>query len=106
MVGYNLVMGHDIRRSDDRSRYELVIDGTVVSFADFHDDGRVVTFPHTVTSPQHRGQGYAAMVVRAALDDMLAAGRTVAPRCWFVADFIDENPEYQGLLGGGGPGAP
>jgi uncharacterized protein len=91
-------MGSDIRRHDDRDRYELVLDGTVVSYADFHDDGDKVTFPHTVTVPRYQGRGFAATVVRAALDDMRAADRTVVPTCWFVAQFIDENPEYRVLL--------
>jgi uncharacterized protein len=93
-------MGSEIRRHDDRARYELVLDGTVVSYADFHDDGDRVTFPHTVTLPQYQGRGFAAKVVRAALDDMRADDKTVVPLCWFVAQFIDENAEYRDLLDG------
>jgi uncharacterized protein len=36
--------------------------------------------------------------VRHALDDVRAAGRTVIPTCWYVAQFIDEHPEYEDLL--------
>ncbi|CAN5564484.1 GNAT family N-acetyltransferase [soil metagenome] len=91
-------MEPEIRRHDALDRYELLLDGTVVSYVDFHDDGDRVTFPHTVTSPQYQGRGFAATVVRAALDDMRAADKAVVPRCWFVAQFIDENPEYRDLL--------
>jgi predicted GNAT family acetyltransferase len=88
----------EIRRRDDVARYEMVIDGTVVSYADYHDDGERVVLPHTVTLPPYRDRGYAAQVVRRALDDARAEGRTVVPLCWFVAEFIDEHPEYRDLV--------
>ncbi|MCB0994564.1 MAG: N-acetyltransferase [Acidimicrobiales bacterium] len=83
----------------DAGRWELVVDGEVVSYADYHYDGTRVVFPHTVTAPHHRGKGYAAVVVEAALDDILATGgRTVVPSCWFVADLIAATPRFQPLL--------
>jgi predicted GNAT family acetyltransferase len=36
--------------------------------------------------------------VRFALDHERAAGHRVVPRCWFVAEFIDEYPEYADLV--------
>ena len=91
-------MTEEIRRTDPHSRYELVIDGRTVSYAEFFEvDGRVV-FPHTVTLPEHRGNGYAERVVRFALDDVRAAGKTVVPQCWFVHQFIESNPDYRTLL--------
>jgi predicted GNAT family acetyltransferase len=32
------------------------------------------------------------------LDDVRARGHTVVPRCWFVAEFIEQNPSYADLL--------
>jgi len=90
---------HDeIRRNEAASRYELVLDGRVVSFAEFRDHGSRVVFPHTVTVPEFQGNGYAARVVRRALDDARANAKTVVARCWFVAQFIRDNPDYQDLL--------
>ncbi|MGY6502014.1 MAG: GNAT family N-acetyltransferase [Acidimicrobiales bacterium] len=91
-------MAHDVRRDDERGRYELVVDDQVVSYADFRDTGESVVFPHTVTLPEHRGNGYADILVAAALDDVRAQGRTVVPTCWFVADFIASRPDYADLL--------
>jgi hypothetical protein len=31
------------------------------------------------------------------MDDMRAAGRKVVPTCWFVAEFLDRNPDYADL---------
>lgn len=86
-----------VRRDDERSRYELLIDGSVVGFADFHLDGDLVVMPHTVVDPARRGQGLASVLVRAALDDVREQGRSVVPACWYVAQFLDEHPEYADL---------
>ncbi|MBI5087613.1 MAG: N-acetyltransferase [Actinobacteria bacterium] len=82
----------------DRSRYEAIVDGETVAFADYSIEGSVVVLPHTVTTPVRRGQGYAGRVVRFALDDIRASGRRVVPSCWYVARFIDEHPEYTDLV--------
>jgi len=88
----------DLRDNQDRSRYELSIDGRVVSVADYVVRGDSMIFPHTYTEPAHRGQGLAERVVQMALDDARRAGRTVVPQCWFVAEFIDDHPEYRDLV--------
>ena len=82
-------------------RYELLGDGRVVSYADYrvHDGGATQEFHHTFTEPAERGHGYAAELVRRALDDVRAAGHSVIATCWYVAGFIDAHPEYQHLLG-------
>jgi predicted GNAT family acetyltransferase len=88
----------EVRRNDERQRYELLLDGLVVGIADFHGDGYTLTFPHTVIDDDLRGNGYGAELVRGALDDVRARGKRVIPRCWYVAQFIDENPDYAVLL--------
>ncbi len=88
----------EVRKNEAAGRYELWVDGALSSYADYLDDGHVVTFPHTVTLPHFRNQGYAARVVRFALDDARAAGRRVRPLCWFVAQFVHDNPGYADLL--------
>jgi predicted GNAT family acetyltransferase len=82
----------------DRSRYEAVVDGETVAFAEYDVRGSTVVLPHTVTTPARRGRGYAGRVVRFALDDIRASGRRVVPSCWYVARFIDEHPEYTDLV--------
>ena len=54
-------------------------------------------FPHTEIDPAHRGRGLGEVLVRAAMDDVRAAGRTVVARCWFVRQFLDANPAYADL---------
>jgi len=87
-----------ITHQPDRSRYELRVDDELIGIADYVvRDGRVV-FPHTEILPTHRGRGFAALLVRYALDDVRRSGRSVVASCWYVADFIDEHPEYRDLV--------
>ena len=87
-----------ITNEPDRSRYELRVDGELIGIADYVvRDGRVV-FPHTEILPTHRGRGFAALLVRHALDDVRRSGRPVVASCWYVADFINEHPEYRDLV--------
>lgn len=83
------------------SRYELHVGGRLASFTEVVPEGGRVVMPHTVTIPEFRGRGFAAIVVKAALDSIAEAGDTVVPSCWFVAEFIDAHPEYQPLVAHG-----
>jgi uncharacterized protein len=88
----------DVRRNDERSRYELVAGDTVIGFADFHERDEVVVFPHTVIQPEHRDQGNGEVLVRAALDDVRKHGKHIVASCWYVREFVDLHPEYADLL--------
>lgn len=87
-----------VHKAEDRSRYELVVDGDVVGIADYRADDDHVVMPHTVIDPSRRGEGLGAILVGAALDDVRAAGKRVVPACWFVREFIDEHDEYADLV--------
>jgi predicted GNAT family acetyltransferase len=80
-----------------KSRYELAIDGQI-AFAEYRRADGVIAFPHTLTPPPLRGQGVAGRIVRFALEQARADNLKVVPQCWFVADFIKANPEFQDLL--------
>jgi predicted GNAT family acetyltransferase len=91
-------MAAQVQHAVERSRFELVEDGQVVGVADYRRDGDTWVFPHTEIVPARRGSGLGAVLVQGALDDVRAAGGTVVPRCWYVAEFIDGHPEYRDLL--------
>jgi uncharacterized protein len=88
-----------VEHRSERSRYELLVDGTLVGVADYDelDDG-VLVFPHTEIDRARRGQGLGAVLVQGALDDVRRRGKTVVPQCWYVAQFIREHPGYRDLL--------
>ena len=88
----------DVRHNSQASRYELWDDDTLIGIADYSASGDTVVFPHTEISRERRGHGLGAVLVRAALDEVRSQGKRIVPRCWYVADFIDANPEYRDLL--------
>ena len=90
-------MTTEVRRNDAEKRYELLVDGELVGIADYRLDGEEVVLPHTVIDAGRRGHGLGAILVQGALDDIRHAGRTVVPVCWYVAQVLDENPDYADL---------
>jgi predicted GNAT family acetyltransferase len=91
-------MSREVRRNDERRRYELEVDGQLVGVADYVLDGDVVILPHTEIDRSRRGQGLGAVLVQGALDDVRAQGRTVVPSCWYVREFIEGHPDQADLL--------
>ncbi len=88
----------EISKNSTAGRYELRVDGVLVSLADYYERGDVVVIPHTETLPAYGGRGLAGRLVRYALEDIEAEGKRVDPVCPFVAAFIAHNPEYSRLL--------
>ncbi len=86
-----------VRHAEDRSCYELLLDGEVVGIAEYREEPGAVVFPHTEIAVEHRGQGLGAVLVRGALDDVRARAKQVVPQCWFVRDFMDAHPDYAAL---------
>ena len=91
-------MTTEVRDNAERARYEVLVDGKVAGIADYQVEGDRVLFPHTEIDPSLRGQGLGAVLVQWALDDVRKAGRRIVPQCWYVAQFVDEHPEYRDLL--------
>lgn len=87
-----------VTKNEGASRYELRVDGELAGIADYVERDGSVVLPHTVIDASRRGQGLGAVLVQGALDDIRPTGRTVVPSCWYVAEFIDENPSYKDLL--------
>jgi predicted GNAT family acetyltransferase len=89
----------ELQHDTTARQYRLVRDGEVLSLADYRplEDGTTLVFHHTLTPPQHRGNGYAADLIERALDDVRVGGHKVVPTCWFVDEFIAANPRYADL---------
>ncbi|MGZ8803871.1 MAG: GNAT family N-acetyltransferase [Microbacterium sp.] len=87
-----------IRNAPDQSRYEYVADGEVIAVAEYQSGPGYVVMNHTHTEPAHRGHGVAARLVAGALDDLRRRDLRVIASCWYVAQYVDEHPEYQDIL--------
>jgi predicted GNAT family acetyltransferase len=88
----------ELSKNTELGRYELRLDGVVVSFADYDERDGVVAIPHTETDAGYGGRGLAAQVVRFALADIAAAGHKVDPACPYVAAYINKNAEFKPLV--------
>lgn len=80
-----------VTRHDDRGRYELEVDGEVVAFADFSDDGDRITIPYIETAPQHRNKGHSSMLMDGVIDDLRARGIHVRATCSVARAHIAAN---------------
>ena len=89
-----------VKHNPERSRYELWVDGRLAGKADYDADESTVVFFHTEVAPPLRGRGLGEELIRGALDDVRTRGSAVEPQCWFVAQFIRQNPGYADLLAG------
>ena len=98
----------EVRRNDQRSRYELWLGDQLVGHIRFRADeqGRRV-FVHTEVDDGHQGEGLAATLVRGALEQERAAGGEVIAQCPYVRRFVHQHPEYTDVVVGElGPSSP
>jgi len=78
----------------DRRRWEVHSSGEVVAYAEYRlMPGRIV-FTHTVVEPAHEGHGVGSRLARTVLDDAVARGLRITPRCPFIRAYIQRHPEY------------
>jgi uncharacterized protein len=91
-------MPTEVRKNEEASRDELVLDGRVVGVADYEAVGSHLVFPHTEIERSLRGQGLGDQLIKGALDDVRRGGHTLVPSCWAVAEYIAEHPEYADLV--------
>ncbi len=82
----------EIVRNEEKSRYEVVVDGTVAGLTEFEvDDAGRVVFPHTEVDPAFGGRGLGSILVAGAMADEAARGETVVPVCPFVVKYLQKN---------------
>ncbi|HVU24316.1 MAG TPA: GNAT family N-acetyltransferase [Opitutus sp.] len=86
-----------VRHNAAAGRYEVEIDGRM-AVCDYVLEGGRMVFTHTFVPPELRGRGLAEKLVRAALDDAVAAKRSIVPACSYVAAFVQRHAEYQSLV--------
>lgn len=64
------------------------------SYLDFDSEGsRQRILYHTAVSEKYGGLGLASVLVRHAVDDTVAAGRSIVPVCPYVVKWLTKHPE-------------
>jgi hypothetical protein len=87
-----------VRHAPERTRYEVLVDGSVAGAAHYLEfEGRLV-FDHTVIDDAYGGRGLGKVLAQGALDDVRAHGQRIVPLCEFMAGFLAKNPEYDDLV--------
>ncbi|QMU98022.1 N-acetyltransferase [Microbacterium esteraromaticum] len=90
-----------VRDLPGESRYVLIDrgeDGTQskeIGEESYVDVGDERVLFHTGVAEEYGGQGLASTLVRAVVDDSVAAGRSIVPVCPYVAAWLPKHPEYQ-----------
>jgi predicted GNAT family acetyltransferase len=64
----------------------------------YEDTGGRWVLTHTYVPPAARGLGLAERLVRAALAEARAQGRTIVPACSYVAAFVARHAEFADLV--------
>ncbi len=79
-------------------RFEDQTGDAPLSFLSYTFEGDCVVFDHTFVPDELRGQGIAAKLARAALEESRQRRWKVIPRCSYVAAFIKRNPQFADLV--------
>lgn len=82
-------------RDDEARRYEMHLDGELAGFAEFRARPGRIVFIHTVVLPGHEGEGLGSMLARHVLDDAVARGERIVPRCPFIAAYLRRHDGYE-----------
>jgi predicted GNAT family acetyltransferase len=87
-----------VRDNKVQSRFELDVDGGL-AFANYRLTPSAVIITHTETPRALRGRGIASELIEGAIVLIRADGRKVIPGCSFVADYLQNHPEYADMVG-------
>ena len=83
-----------IERDDEAQRYEMFVGDALAGRVEFHlRPGRIV-FIHTIIDPAFEGQGLGSRLARHVLDDAVARGERIVPRCPFIAAYLRGHQGY------------
>jgi predicted GNAT family acetyltransferase len=77
----------------ERSRFEVLVEGEIAGFAEYHRRPGLIAFVHTQIDPRFEGRGLASDLIRAALSEARRGGLSVLPFCPFVRGYIARHRE-------------
>ncbi|MGY5765727.1 GNAT family N-acetyltransferase [Brachybacterium sp. DNPG3] len=88
-----------VRDNQRARRFEAVLDDEIVGILTYEKRRRVLEIVHTVTDPEHRGEGVASVLVRTVLAEARAQQLQIRVICPFVESWLQRHPEQgAGLL--------
>ncbi|WP_290062209.1 GNAT family N-acetyltransferase [Amycolatopsis solani] len=84
-----------VTHNPDESRYEVWVGDELAGMAFYEQRGELTVFTHTEIDDAFAGRGLGKVLAAGALDDVVAAGRTIVPVCPFIAGYLRKNPGYE-----------
>lgn len=91
-------MNLEVADNPDKARFEILADGVLAGFAQYHLNGDVIAFTHTQTDDRFRGHGLASHLVQSSLDAARERHLEVLPYCPFMKSWITAHREYADLV--------
>ncbi|WNM25417.1 GNAT family N-acetyltransferase [Demequina capsici] len=80
-----------VTRADERSRYEIHVDGALAGFTEYRDEASRIVFTHTEVDDAYQGQGLASALVEAAVTDAASRDLVIVPLCPYTARWLDRH---------------
>jgi len=91
-------MDLEVADNPDKDRFEILADGELAGFVQYHLRDDEIAFTHTETDDRFRGQGVGGHLVQATLDAARERHLKVLPYCPFVKRWLTEHHEYVDLV--------
>ena len=91
-------MDLDVADNPDKARFEILADGELAGFVQYHLRGNEIAFTHTQTDDRFRGHAMGSRLVRSSLDAARERHLSVLPYCPFVKGYILDHSEYADLV--------
>ena len=94
-------MGITVVDVPERGRFEIRDGERCIGLASYHEDGGVMTLPHTEIDPSMGGRGLGTQLVRGVLSAARERGLHVLPYCSFIRKYLLDHPEELDLVAEG-----
>jgi uncharacterized protein len=91
-------MDLEVADNPDKARFEILADGELAGFVQYHLNGDVIAFTHTQTDDRFRGHGFAGRLMQSSLDAARERHLKVLPYCPFMKSWITAHREYADLI--------
>ncbi|WP_067566943.1 GNAT family N-acetyltransferase [Nocardia acidivorans] len=81
-------------RNDAQHRYEVWYGNSLAGFTEYRERDGDTTFIHTEVDKAFGGKGLGSALARQSVEDVIARGRAIVPRCPFIKAWLDKHPDY------------
>ncbi|BCK58715.1 GNAT family N-acetyltransferase [Nocardia wallacei] len=81
-------------RNEAQHRYEVWYGDKLAGFTEYRERDEDTIFIHTEIDSEFGGKGLGSTLARKAIEDVVARGGAIVPRCPFIKSWLDKHPEF------------